>query len=360
MKAIQHSQETIDGVIKDYLSEVILQKDILAKYNINEWGMYRILELNGIPRTRTVKRHQMNRKYHYNQKLFGEINTEHDAYFLGILMSDGWVEDEYQTRMVGLTMCDEEVIKNWKEYVNTDKPIKVLHPKNRKVAYNLSLYSTEIVNNLKQWGVVPLKTKRTHIPNINYDLIRHFIRGYLDGDGGIDHQNRTHVIRFASSSHKVLLEIEAHFIAMGLIRDKNYISKMKNQDCSNLRVCNKKEFMKVCEYLYKDATIYMTRKYNNFLEAKKVIEIGRLKLPNCSSKYFGVHYMKVAYKKNWGARIKHNKQSISAGNFYTELDAARAYNDKILELGLDRPLNVIDESPQLDTTVNQDNLVQVT
>ena len=45
----------------------------------------------------------------------------------------------------------------------------------------------------------------------------------------------------------------------------------------------------------------------------------------------------------WRARIKHNTQSLSLGRFTTEIEAAKAVNAKILELGLDRPLNIIEE-----------------
>ena len=38
-------------------------------------------------------------------------------------------------------------------------------------------------NDLGKLGVIPNKTKHEIIPNINQDMMRHFIRGFFDGDG---------------------------------------------------------------------------------------------------------------------------------------------------------------------------------
>lgn len=60
---------------------------------------------------------------------------------------------------------------------------------------------------------------------------------------------------------------------------------------------------------------------------------------NRSSKYNGVTYYKAAKQKKWCARLFVNYKSIYIGGFDTELEAAHAYDSKVKELSLDKPLN---------------------
>ena len=48
---------------------------------------------------------------------------------------------------------------------------------------SLKVHSCKMFNDLGKLGVIPNKTKHEIIPNINQDMMRHFIRGFFDGDG---------------------------------------------------------------------------------------------------------------------------------------------------------------------------------
>ena len=61
---------------------------------------------------------------------------------------------------------------------------------------------------------------------------------------------------------------------------------------------------------------------------------------NCSSTYKGVNFHKL--NKNWTARIQINGKQIYLGSFASEIDAAKAYNAKAIELFLEfANLNII-------------------
>lgn len=66
--------------------------------------------------------------------------------------------------------------------------------------------------------------------------------------------------------------------------------------------------------------------------------VNRRKKPNCSSKYIGVSIIKNKYR----AQIRKDQKYIVLGTFDLELDAAKAYNIKALELfGKFANLNII-------------------
>ena len=55
---------------------------------------------------------------------------------------------------------------------------------------SLSIYNTKLVKDLIKHGCTNKKTFTITFPELREDLIRHFIRGYFDGDGSI-YQNKT-------------------------------------------------------------------------------------------------------------------------------------------------------------------------
>jgi group I intron endonuclease len=64
--------------------------------------------------------------------------------------------------------------------------------------------------------------------------------------------------------------------------------------------------------------------------------IGK-KRPNASSKFVGVGYCRARDK--WMSVVWHNKQRMWSRRFDTELEAAQAHDEKVLELKLNLPLN---------------------
>ena len=61
---------------------------------------------------------------------------------------------------------------------------------------------------------------------------------------------------------------------------------------------------------------------------------------NSNSKYYGVGFSKRG--KKWVARIfKYKRIEKYIGLFNTEIEAAQAYNNKVKELNLDMPLNIL-------------------
>lgn len=57
---------------------------------------------------------------------------------------------------------------------------------------------------------------------------------------------------------------------------------------------------------------------------------NKLKKQNCSSKYIGVSLCKTS--KKWLSYISFNSKRIHIGQFEFEIEAAKAYNDKAIEL----------------------------
>jgi hypothetical protein len=102
-----------------------------------------------------------------------------------------------------------------------------------------------------------------------------------------------------------------------------------------LSVSGNRNVLYFLNWLYKDATIYLDRKYKKYLLLKdymnKIANNPR-QLNNKTSLYKGVHSILLKNGKKYEASIKFKNKIIHLGRFLNEKDAAIAYNNKAKEL----------------------------
>jgi group I intron endonuclease len=92
----------------------------------------------------------------------------------------------------------------------------------------------------------------------------------------------------------------------------------------------------LCEVIKEKIKISNTGKKQSDETKEKKRKAGLGKKSSVTSKYIGV---RLLHKKYWQVRFKHRGIEICAGNHKTELDAALAYDNYVIEHELDRPLN---------------------
>jgi hypothetical protein len=80
----------------------------------------------------------------------------------------------------------------------------------------------------------------------------------------------------------------------------------------------------------------MERKYKLYLEF--IQAFSEQKKYNKKGKYFGVYFIAKNSKRPYHASFIYNTQHYHIGSYATEIEAAKAYNQKILELGLSKEL----------------------
>jgi len=107
--------------------------------------------------------------------------TPEVAYWAGFLMADGCVTES--TVILTLSSKDEGHIESFRSFIGCSNPI---HQYKKRMASGISVRSARMASDLGRWGVVPRKTYVGAIPNdIPAHLLHHYIRGLIDGDGGV-------------------------------------------------------------------------------------------------------------------------------------------------------------------------------
>lgn len=186
---------------------------------------------------------------------FRTIDTEAKAYFLGLMYSDGSVSDN----QCYLKLKDEDIIQKYKEAINSSAPIRRIYYGGYD-AYVLEISSVEFCNNLKNQGCTKNKTKTITLPNIEEDLIRHFIRGFFDGDGCLQLQDKIYHCRFdLTSASKIFLE-QLRPIITKHAKTNGHLGKEKKYDVWHLNYSGH-QTKQILDWLYKDSNFHLQRKY---------------------------------------------------------------------------------------------------
>lgn len=127
------------------------------------------------------------------QKFFEDIQTELQAYLLGFYVADGSFNEKRNTFTIKVTESDREIPELYK-YISPearftiDKPFTMIGTSGKEIhvksAARIDIANKRLGKSIVDFGYGQRKTyKELHFPNIPNHLLRHFIRGYFDGDG---------------------------------------------------------------------------------------------------------------------------------------------------------------------------------
>lgn len=215
-----------------------------------------------------------------NHDYFNNIDNENKAYLLGFFIADGYIDND-RVRIQN-SIDDLEIIELFRDELNPDTNIcytnKQKGVKFRKPQCSMGITSKHMVEILKsKYDIVQNKTKNDNFKfdfsTIPENLIRHFIRGYFDGDGSVSfHKNKYNTIFFNFSfvfnslnfANQIANIFESTFQIIPVI----YKHTGKTSNWFSLRFnYNRNRTLKIkeiYEYFYKDSNIYLSRKNLKF------------------------------------------------------------------------------------------------
>lgn len=223
-------------------------------------------------------------KREIRHNFFNNINFEEQAYLLGFIFADGCVNEERHTLSININKQDQYIIDLLKDispeaYTREQKSYKSIATVRGRQVKNYGSIRTNIsskilIEDLKKYGVIQNKTYTDmHLPIVSDDiLLKHFIRGYFDGDGCFTYSIRkpnpkNREINYRISAHwticcktsSILLEMQKYFTSFGIKTNINYI---KRDDMYNLTTSSRKEIIKIFNLLFHNCNYSLPRKYN--------------------------------------------------------------------------------------------------
>lgn len=262
---VKVSEELEKEICRIYVEEKIGCSLISKRLGTSESTVRRVVRRNGIE--------IRGRQLRFDNTIFDSIDTEEKAYWLGFIFADGWVANIKEEKRnfafaINISKKDLDHLRKWNKFSGfRGDNIKFQEEKrdNGKVYEKCrwQISNEHFWNVLNSYGCHPNKTQSLDFPDESIfkdkSLIRHFIRGYWDGDGSVTHH--------ADGRPKA-----------SVCGTEEFLTKLCNYLPERLRLYSTStpflftvettgpKAMKILHYLYDNSTVYMDRKKNLFLD----------------------------------------------------------------------------------------------
>lgn len=201
----------------------------------------------------------------FDETIFDKIDTEAKAYWLGFLYADGCIDsrDSRNTIELSLKSSDVKHLEKFRDFLGFDKSKRIFQD---NIRCRIQFSNKRVKQNLIKLGCTPRKSLILTFPEeeqVPKQLIPHFVRGYIDGDGSLM-LNTKH-----TSGRLNILGTESflHSLVDAMEWKKNKISNHGKSQVFSIEWCGYyvEDYLDV---LYKNANIYLDRKYQKYLEIK--------------------------------------------------------------------------------------------
>ncbi len=202
------------------------------------------------------------------------------AYVLGFIAADGYVwKSERGAKYIGVTSTDLEIVEKIRNIFESNHKIgcRVSNNPKWKNRYILQIGSKEIVEDLAKLGIFQNKSLNIKFPsNIPDRFLKHFIRGYFDGDGGVflgqywrkDREKLSWVFQvyFISGSR---IFLEGLHRALKICTSKGFIS---NKQRGYALVFSHRDGLALFRFMYNNVPeeLFLKRKHSVFIKANQL------------------------------------------------------------------------------------------
>lgn len=210
-------------------------------------------------------------RYKLDYKFF-EIWTPESAYIYGFISADGYIKYEHGDRnenslQFELADYDADILYKIKDMLQYEGDVR--HSKRNTVKFSIG--NKKLIKDLIDKGMP--KTNKTF--EIKYpetlpdELFSHYLRGLFDGDGTIYYNDSKGLLFRLLGTESLLLEIQNKINEFCLDISNIHLQDRAPQGANvfALSVSNKNS-IKIFDFMYKDSTIHLDRKYNKYLEYK--------------------------------------------------------------------------------------------
>ena len=297
--------------------------DLAKEYPISSTAINALLRRHGY---KSKSQSELQRIYPIVEDFFDKIDTQEKAYILGILYADGCNYVNRNSVTLSLKESDKDILEHITKLIQPTKPLKYINnSKQREVSgfenssnsYRLSIANKHISEKLVELGCVHRKTHSLSFPSENQvpkHLKRHFIRGYFDGDGSVSKGKRCKV-NFIGTINFIKKLQDVLFCELGF-KHTVLSQRWKNRE-NNIRsigIAGERQCIKLRQWLYKDANIFIKRKKDVFDAYKASEKVQRkCSIEGCDKKHHAKKFCKNHYYEFCGGAEKRKNRFIATG-----------------------------------------------
>lgn len=271
------SKKILKEASEYYVNNDISITNCAKKFKIGKNTLYNYLKEQDLIRSPKIYQKDIS----YNENFFDNIDTEEKAYWLGFIMADGYTrlnkKNNPAQTSIEISKRDVEILNAFKNSINSNH---IIRKRSRRTVTgkiseicSITISSEHLTSKLISYGVVPNKTYIGYINeeifNNNEELIFHYLRGYSDGDGTINKNRGNYVFKLVIKSESILNTISNWIKKYCNIEPKIKLQSDSLGSAYRLSIQNKKEYFIFLDKLYKNANIYLGRKYQIYLDHRE-------------------------------------------------------------------------------------------
>lgn len=288
MSKVTLTKQEEEKIINLYQNQ---EKSILKIHEETQIGItviYRILKENNI----SIRNNNYYKSKDIDKDFFKEIDTEEKAYILGFFCADGAISNK-KTFSVRIGLKDINLLLAIRKALKSNHAISIIavsHGFLKKdgttsLACNLSITCPQIVSDIKNHNIPVDKTHELIFPSdIPPNLIKHFIRGYFDGDGSVFLKMNRRFLKTKDHPNGYLWEKQS--IGVSMVGTTSFLESIaqylrpitgqhgniyedKKKHCSSF-LFSRDCCLNIYHYFYNDATIWLNRKRKIFEDYFKI------------------------------------------------------------------------------------------
>lgn len=214
-----------------------------------------------------------NNKTVFKEDVFDSIDDEMKAYWFGFICADGYITGDYVG--IALGIVDIEHLNKFKDFIQYPFDVRIYDNSKYGDSYSNGKYcrilfkSTHMVNSLIKTGCMYNKSLKFRFPEkgkIPNDLIRHFLRGYFDGDGTITFTKKSRHFKLSGTHNFLKSVIE---FANESIDSHEYIFKTykrHNNDLDHWYISygGTRKTYAFLNWLYEGSSVSLRRKFDKY------------------------------------------------------------------------------------------------
>lgn len=250
----RHEQRIYDELATKYLVEGLSLTELSKQSGIDRRTLSTNFKRMGIE---IVNKQNLTR---FDEHIFDEVDNEEKAYWLGFIFADGYISSSSNNFELSLGLKDINHLEKFSQFMKYNGVIKQDSYRCRFALRNKHLWNT-----LNNYGCTPKKSLTLKFPNKDIfkseDLIKHFMRGYFDGDGCITYQKDTNSVNGVCSvlgTSEFLDEFE------NILNFQKSITRCKDKRLTGNTTSlsfKRSESIQLMHYLYDNSSIYLDRKF---------------------------------------------------------------------------------------------------
>lgn len=197
-------------------------------------------------------------RYNVNYQFFSTWIQE-SSYVFGLIASDGYVQNNNR-RSIKIELNSKDV--GILEQVKTEMKYEGIIARTKRGSVRMCINNAKLIEDLISKGM-PEKNKTLAMKfpdSLPFDMLPHFLRGLMDGDGSIVRHGRQARLSFLGTK-ELLMSIRTK---IG-VTNKIYHQGREGGGVYRLNVYGR-QCKIILDWLYEDASIFLERKYDKYLK----------------------------------------------------------------------------------------------